>query len=273
MFRRQKTPKVQSAPTVPSYGDMKERVPSLCHVPPSTDAEWYPPVMVGAGALAEIITGRRYVELALNLLRRLAPDDYSHYMTQFYADGLARFGNTWRYADIVTVLLGLAETLKPRRYLEVGVRRGRSACAVASLAPACDLFLFDMWIQDYAGMENPGPALVRAELARVGHRGRCDFVDGNSHETLPRYFAANPSAVFDLITIDGDHSDEGASRDLCDVLPRLAVGGAVVFDDVSHPAHPGLSAVWHRLVGQDSRFSAWSFDEVGYGVAFAVRKR
>jgi len=64
MFRRQTTPKVQSTPTVPSYGDMKERVPSLCHVPPSTDAEWYPPVMVGAGALAEIITGRRYIGFA-----------------------------------------------------------------------------------------------------------------------------------------------------------------------------------------------------------------
>jgi predicted O-methyltransferase YrrM len=264
---------VPPALDVPRYNEMKEHVPSLCHVPPGAGTAWYPPLMVGAVALAEVITGRRYVELALNLLRRLSPDDYSRYITEFYADGLARFGETWRYADIVTLLLGLAETLKPRRYLEIGVRRGRSACAVASMAPACDLVLFDMWIRDYAGMDNPGPSLVRSELARVGHHGRCDFVDGDSHETLPRYFAANPSAAFDLITVDGDHSDEGATRDLCDVLPRLAIGGAVVFDDICHPAHPGLKAVWHRLVVQDSRFSTRSFDEVGYGVGFAVRKR
>lgn len=273
MFRKRRPSEVQSPPTVPRYGDMKAHVPSICHEPPGSGTAWYPPLMIGAGALAETITQRRYVELALNLLRRLTPDDYSRYMAEFYADGLARFGETWRYADIVTLLLGLAETLKPRRYLEIGVRRGRSACAVASMAPGCDLVLFDMWVQDYAGMENPGPALVRAELARVGHRAGCDFVDGDSHQTLPRYFTAHPSDAFDLITVDGDHTDEGATRDLCDVLPRLAVGGAVVFDDISHPSHPGLRAVWERLVGQDSRFSAWSFDQVGYGVGFALRKR
>jgi predicted O-methyltransferase YrrM len=273
MFRRRRLSQAQAPSAVPRYGDMKQHVPSLCYAPPDAGTAWYPPLMIGAGALAETITHRRYVELALSLLRRLTPDEYSRYTAEFYADGLARFGETWRYADIVTLLLGLADMLKPRRYLEVGVRRGRSACAVASMAPACDMVLFDMWIQDYAGMANPGPALVRSELTTVGHRGRCEFVDGDSHQTLPSYFAAHPSDAFDLITVDGDHSDEGATRDLCDVLPRLAVGGAVVFDDISHPTHPGLKAVWQRLVVQDSRFSAWSFDEVGYGVGFALRKR
>jgi predicted O-methyltransferase YrrM len=273
MFRRLRRPADHPAEITPRYGEMSERVPSLCHEPVGGEAAWYPPVMLGASALAEQITNPRQVERARDLLQTLAPDEYGRYMIRFYEDGLRRFGGGWRYADIVTVLLGLTEALKPRRYLEIGVRRGRSACAVASLAPTCDLALFDMWIPDYAGMENPGPAFVRAELARVGHSGRCDFVDGDSHETLPRYFSDHPDTVFDLITVDGDHSDDGATRDLCDVLPRLAVGGAVVFDDISHPAHPGLKALWHRLVVDDSRFSAWSFDEVGYGVGFGVRKR
>jgi predicted O-methyltransferase YrrM len=255
MLRKRRPPEEPPAERAPRYDDMTARVPALCHVTGRGETAWYPPVMIGAGALAEIILSRRYVELALGLLRRLEPDDYSRHMIEFYADGLARFGATWRYADIVTVLLGLTETLKPRRYLEIGVRRGRSACAVASLAPTCDLLLLDMWIAGYAGMDNPGPALVRSELARVGHRGRCDFIDGDSHETLPRYFAEHPSDAFDLVTVDGDHSDDGATQDLCDVLPRLAVGGAVVFDDIGHPAHPGL------------------FDDAGYGVGFAVRRR
>ncbi len=273
MFRRLRWPDDRSAEMTPRYGDMGEQVPSVCHEPSGGGTAWYPPVMIGAGALAELIMSPRQVERARDLLLRLVPDDYGRYMIRFYEDGLRRFGGAWRYADIVTVLLGVAETLKPRRYLEIGVRRGRSACAVASLAPTCDLALFDMWIQDYAGMENPGPAFVRAELARVGHSGLCEFVDGDSHETLPRYFSDNPDATFDLITVDGDHSDDGATRDLCDVLPRLALGGVVVFDDISHPAHPGLKALWRRLVVEDSRFSAWNFDEVGYGVGFAVRKR
>src|SRR5437867_3000407 len=106
MFRKHRPSEVQSPPPVPRHGDMKAHVPSICHEPPGSGTAWYPPLMIGAGALAETITHRRYVELALNLLRRLAPDDYSRYMAEFYADGLARFGETWRYADIVTLLLG-----------------------------------------------------------------------------------------------------------------------------------------------------------------------
>jgi predicted O-methyltransferase YrrM len=272
MFKRQKKSQSEVSSAVPIYSEMRQHVPVMCYESPPGETQWYPPVMVGAGSLARNILTRRYVELARDLLQRLTPDDYGQYMIQFYEDGVKRLGDAWRYADIVTVLLGLTEMLKPRRYLEIGVRRGRSACAVASMAPSCDFALFDMWIQDYAGMENPGPEFVRAELAKVNYQGRCEIVDGDSHRTLPRYFAANLEAAFDLITVDGDHTDNGASQDLCDVLPRLTVGGAIVFDDVSHPKHPGLRAVWRRLVAEDPRFSSWSFDEVGYGVAFAVRK-
>jgi len=56
------------------------------------------------------------------------------------------------------------------------------------------------------------------------------------------------------------------------VLPRLRVGGALVFDDISHPAHPDLDAVWRRVVASQRRYGTWSFDDVGYGVAVAVRR-
>lgn len=256
----------------PRYGDMADRVEAICHMPSTGGDEWYPLVLAGARTLAEGILSTATVEKARDVLRRLSPDDYSAYLVGFYEAGLDRLGATWKYADIVTTLIVLAARLKPRRYLEIGVRRGRSACAVASQAPECDLSLFDMWIAGYAGMENPGPDLVRSELAKVGHRGACEFIDGNSHETLPRYFAANPGVSFDLITVDGDHSDMGAAQDLCDVLPHLAIGGAVVFDDIVHPLHPGLRDVWRDLVVNDPRFSAWSFEDVGYGVGFAIRK-
>jgi hypothetical protein len=34
----------------------------------------------------------------------------------------------------------------------------------------------------------------------------------------------NPSEYFDLVTVDGDHSLEGAKAGLEDVIPHLAVG-------------------------------------------------
>jgi predicted O-methyltransferase YrrM len=236
------------------------------------NSDWYSPLMISAAMVGRDAQGRRQIEAAQQLMERLTPDEYSEFMVQFYAEGLRRFGDAWSFADLVTVLLASTEWLKPRRYLEVGVRRGRSACAVASRAPDCKLVLFDMWVENYAGMANPGPDFVRSELARVGHRGNAVFVDGNSHETLKRYFHDNPEEFFDLVTIDGDHSAAGASEDIHDVLPRLAIGGAVVFDDISHPAHPELRDVWRKLIESEPRFSTWKFEDIGYGVGLALRK-
>jgi hypothetical protein len=46
----------------------------------------------------------------------------------------------------------------------------------------------------------------------------------------------------------------------------------LVFDDISHPHHPKLLAIWRRVVVAERRYSTWRFDDVGYGVAVAVRR-
>ena len=56
---------------------------------------------------------RRVIESAIELMDRLTPDDYTSFLTDYYADGLRRFGSGWRYAD-VTVLLRLSEGIEPR---------------------------------------------------------------------------------------------------------------------------------------------------------------
>lgn len=258
-------------PAAATAADRIENAVSSVCANASADA-WYPPLMVSAAMIGQQAQQRRQIEAARDLLQRLTPDDYARFMGEYYETGLRRFGDAWSFADIVTVLLTLTELLRPRRYLEVGVRRGRSACAVANLAPACTLALFDMWVENYAGMPNPGPSMVRDELKKVGHRGETTFVDGNSHVTLKRYFRDHPDDVFDLITIDGDHSESGATEDIRDVLPHLAIGGAIVLDDISHPAHPELRRVWCQMLEAEPRFSTWAYRDIGYGVGFALRK-
>jgi predicted O-methyltransferase YrrM len=254
------------------FKSVTNRVPAICYQERQDEEAWYPPSMVGASAISARITETRQIDAAIDLLSLLEGEAYRSYLINFYKEGLRRFGPGWGYADIVTVLLTLAEFLQPRRYLEIGVRRGRSVCAVAAKVPDCDVVMFDMWIENYAGLENPGPDFVRTELGKVGFRGRTTFVDGDSHVTLPRYLKENPGAFFDLITVDGDHSEEGASRDLLDVLPTLTVGGAIVFDDICHPLHPRLREVWHRIVVEDPHFSTWSYEDVGFGVGFGIRR-
>jgi predicted O-methyltransferase YrrM len=233
--------------------------------------QWYRPPVGGATTLSEYVVGGVVVRDALAMLGRLSPDRYQDYVTRFYQTGLERFGDRWRYADINTVLIGLSRVLQPTSYLEIGVRRGRSLAMLASQAPACRILGCDLFIKDYAGMDNPGPDFVRAELARLGFTGQIDFLVGDSHRVLPEYFRNRPEAFFDLITVDGDHSEAGAVADLLTAMPRVKIGGVLVFDDVSNPAHPELRQVWADTVVARPEFSTFTFDEVGFGVGLAVR--
>ena len=246
-------------------------VPGTTFINKSSQQDWYSPVMLGAGAISKMITNSTQINLAKQHLQELEPDEYSKYMIGYYEEGLSRYGKNWGYADIVTTLITLTQVLQPRRYLEVGVRRGRSATAVGRISPNCKMTLLDMWISDYAGMENPGPDLVRAELEKVQHKGEVTFLDGDSHILLPQHFARGPDVFFDLITVDGDHSEQGARQDIKDVTSRLNIGGAIVFDDISHPQHPELSVVWNDMIVSAPNYSSWSYTEVGYGVGFAIR--
>lgn len=89
---------------------------------------------------------------------------------------------------------------------------------------------------------------------------------------MPRYVRQHPDRYFDLITVDGDHSRAGARIDLANVIPRLKRGGVLVFDDICNPDHPSLGRVWDRLVGRRERFASYSFTELGFGIAFAIKK-
>jgi predicted O-methyltransferase YrrM len=233
---------------------------------------WYAPVMLDPETVFRRARQPSTFSNVLRVLDALEPDSYSIYVSAYLREGREKFGADWSYLDILNVLMACSELIQPRVYLEIGVRRGRSIAMVASAASKADLYGFDLWVANYAGIENPGPEFVESEVRKVGASGRIEFVTGNSHETLPNFFAKYPDLELDLVTVDGDHSDEGAREDLLSVLPKVARGGAVVFDDVSHPLHPNLCQVWSSAL-QDCGlpFVSGTYTALGYGVAVAVR--
>ena len=233
---------------------------------------YYGTVLLNPTTLANIATDLDTWNEICAFHSLLVTDKYVEYLNEFYRESIERYGKNWYYMDIVNTLFAASKTIRPRSYLEIGVRRGRSVCSVVRGCPTVNVLACDIWVENYAGMENPGPKFVLSELEKHGFEGKIQFMNGNSHETLPKFFETHPDAQFDLITVDGDHSAQGAYDDLCTVIPHLSVGGIVVFDDIAHPSHPYLLQVWRKALENFSFLSGYQFVEMGYGVAFAIRR-
>ncbi len=233
---------------------------------------WYHPVVLSPSTLGEMATSPETLKKVMKVLNQLVPDEYTKYLNNYYKKGLDSFQSHWRYADIVTALYSAATLIKPKTYLEVGVRRGRSMAMVAATNPQCQIYGFDMWIENYAGINNPGTGFVKSEMDSLKFEGELKLISGNSHETIPEFFKRNPELFFDIITIDGDHTPDGALKDFDDLLPRLKIGGAVIFDDIQHPSHPYLADIWKNKIEESSNYSSWKYTELGYGVGIAIKK-
>jgi predicted O-methyltransferase YrrM len=235
--------------------------------------DWFPPLMLSVSSVRAESLNVFCAQTVLNITQKLEPDDYLTHIRNFYREGILRFGDSWQYADILTTLCAATKFGRPRRYLEIGVRRGRSLAIVAAQQKDCEIYGFDMWVENYAGMPNPGVDFVKSEMLKLGHRGKVELITGDSHATVPEFFKNNPDLFFDLITVDGDHSEEGAAQDIRDVLPHLTVGGMIVFDDICHPAHPELKGVWQKEIGENPEFASYLYEDLGFGVALGIRKR
>lgn len=192
--------------------------------------------------------GEENKRFVLATLDKLEPDIHKPAIVELIDNGVV---NIW------LVLAYLAKLLKVDRYLEVGVRRGFSMAIVAARRPRANLIGFDKWIQDYAGVPNPGPGFVWGELQKLGHKGVAEFVDGDSADTLPAF---HPSALYPLILVDGDHSEAGAYRDISACLNFLAPGGYLVVDDLQDPA---VMAAWTRVIGEAVDMETWQAGRVG----------
>lgn len=152
------------------------------------------------------------------------------------------------YWDVRITARAAALALKPSSYLEIGVRRGWSLGQVFDVCPEVSAFACDAWVNDYAGAQGD-PAAVRSKIQAIvdsKHTTQITFLNGDSHELLPDFFAGRldvqmPEQGFDLVTVDGDHTLLGAWWDLYDVFPHVALGGAVIFDDLDHAGDPPRS--------------------------------
>jgi len=132
-------------------------------------------------------------------------------------------------------------------YLEVGVQEGNSLRVVVGEAVGLkSVTLVDTWGCHYGGTARGSHKHIESLLESVGFKGSVTFRDGDSHVVLPAL--ASEGLSFDLVTIDGDHSEVGGSQDLFDGWTLVRPGGWIVFDDITHAAHRYLMDVAKRFI-------------------------
>ena len=236
-----------------------------------TGNQWYDPIIGSPEIFINDCTSAETINAVNNIIQKLSSDDYLTFLSKFYSKGINNFKNDWSYADILTVLYSISSKIDVEEYLEIGVRRGRSLSIVASNNPNVNIVGFDLWIEDYAGMDNPGSDFVSKELDKINYKGNLELISGNSRFTVPKYFNENPDKYFDLVTIDGDHSTNGAKLDIKNVLKRVKIGGIIVFDDIDNPHHRSLKKLWYKKFTKSPRFSTYEFEGIGLGVGFAIK--
>jgi predicted O-methyltransferase YrrM len=224
--------------------------------------------MLTPATLSEAGMSPEAAAFVVELLGKLTPSEETAAQQARFRGMQEQFGAYLRYADLNTVLWAAATLLRPESYLEIGVRRGRSAAVVGTVAPDCALYGFDLWQEAYFADPTLGPDFARDELRRAGHRGPVELVSGNSAETVPAFMRDHPDLYFDIVTIDGAKAFDIVAGDYANTLPRVKVGGVVVTDDLAYA--PQLGRIWNELVGRSGRFIMAPFSGAG-GVSAAIR--
>ena len=133
---------------------------------------------------------------------------------------------------------------RPRRVLEIGVRRGYGAYSIAVGAGGLERYVGLDAELDLAG-SNAGAVSM---LQRAGVRS-VDIRHVDTQLVFPSI-----AERFDLIHIDADHSMRGAFSDICNASPLLAPSGIMVIDDQSALSVAAATRAYLELTGVPARW-------------------
>jgi glycosyltransferase involved in cell wall biosynthesis/ADP-heptose:LPS heptosyltransferase/predicted O-methyltransferase YrrM/Tfp pilus assembly protein PilF len=256
--------------TVPFTGThpevMKEYIATFRRpVPPPAAAQ----PDIAADSIHAIIGSRNYLEKTLAAWQHIQLDapvkTRFHKISEAIATGRPFWNNHVAFAF-------LADRLKPTTFLEVGVRIGASMVQVLTHAPIKVAAGVDLWTGDYSGLPNTKEFLLsqlERHRAATGGTYQLHMLHGDSHKILKDLI--QQQSFFNLINVDGDHSAEGAREDLEDALQLLTPRGAILFDDIIHPAHRYLLKVIQDFVRRHPELSLLLNTHDDNGVAILLR--
>lgn len=141
----------------------------------------------------------------------------------------------WFGPKDVAIAVLLAQGLpRPPRILEVGLWRGSWSMHLAKNLGLREVTAID----PYPGLDDVRAATV-AEFEGEGVALKL-YEDWN----------ALPLGDFDVVSVDGEHSEAAALRDLRSAADRLSAPGFIVVDDWLTPHFPGVNSAVHRFMAE-----------------------
>ncbi len=133
--------------------------------------------------------------------------------------------------------------------LEIGSYFGRStALLAAGLADGEKLVICDAFEADTPDVyiERPSPEQLLSTIRRINPDIENERLE--IHVCLSHQLRLDPAKRFRFVHIDGDHSEDGALKDIQMVHQHLLPGGVIAIDDYKHPRWPGVTQAANRFL-------------------------
>ena len=153
-------------------------------------------------------------------------------------------------------LLRLVRELAPASAIELGTGFGQSTAyqaAAMELNGRGEVTSFD--VEDMIAIAGPG-------LARLGLDSRAELVGGRIERTLPA--SLERDGTIDYALVDHDHTEAGTMAAFDQLLPRLAPGAVVVFDDIGWTDE--MRRAWAAVATRDRVASTIGVRRLGIAV-------
>ncbi|HEU4753889.1 MAG TPA: class I SAM-dependent methyltransferase [Armatimonadota bacterium] len=157
--------------------------------------------------------------------------------------------------DVMMALADFASQVPAdQEIIELGVFQGRSALQLAwgaSLGHGAHVTGIDPWdlpgnVYDPPFTEESSRRWAFHHVKTLGFSRRISLVHGFSAD-VARTYSGPPVG---LLYVDGDHTKEGARRDIEAWAPHLAPGATIAVDDYHHPDWPGVAEAVDELVAE-----------------------
>ncbi len=149
---------------------------------------------------------------------------------------------------------------RPRRVLEIGVRRGYGAYSIAVGAGGPNAMSFD------AELDLPRSNAGAVSLLQRAEVGWVDIRQVDTQLIFPSI-----AEQFDLIHIDADHSMRGAFSDICNASALLAPSGVIVIDDQSALSVAAATRAYLELTSARARWFEVASLRSAIGIATLAR--